>query len=52
MWPSEISKGVMSRAIAIEFNRSIYDTTLCASYTEVVATTKHAYVIGTASSLY
>ena len=31
----------------IDFNFSIYDTTLCASYSEVVATTGHAYVIGT-----
>jgi hypothetical protein len=43
----DISKGVMSQGITIDFNRSIYDTTQCASYTEVVATTKHAYVIGT-----
>lgn len=43
----DISKGVLSQGIKIDFNRSIYDTTQCASYTEVVATTKHAYVIGT-----
>jgi hypothetical protein len=43
----DISKGVLSQGIKIDFNRSIYDTTECASYTEVVATTKHAYVIGT-----
>ena len=33
--------------IKIDFNRTLYDTTECASYTEIVATTKHAYVIGT-----
>ncbi|KAK0711948.1 hypothetical protein B0H67DRAFT_586644 [Lasiosphaeris hirsuta] len=43
----DISKGLLSQGITIDFNRSIYDTTLCASYTEVVATSKHAYVIGT-----
>jgi hypothetical protein len=43
----DISKGVLSQGIFIDFNRSIYDTTLCASYTEVVATTKHPYVIAT-----
>ena len=43
----DITKGVMSQGIKIDFNRSIYDTTECASYTEIVATTKHAYVIGT-----
>src|SRR6187549_2393455 len=43
----DISKGVLSQGIKIDFNRSIYDTTECASYTEIVATTKHAYVIGT-----
>jgi hypothetical protein len=43
----DISKGVLSQGITIDFNLSIYDTTLCASYTEVVATTKHPYVIGT-----
>lgn len=44
----DISKGVLSQGIKIDFNRSIYDTTQCASYTEVVASTnKHPYVIGT-----
>ncbi|KAL1847099.1 hypothetical protein VTK73DRAFT_154 [Phialemonium thermophilum] len=45
--PMDIGKGVLSQGIAIDFNRSIYDTTLCASYTEIIATTKHPYVIGT-----
>lgn len=32
----DITKGVLSQGIKIDFNRSIYDTTLCASYTEIV----------------
>jgi hypothetical protein len=43
----DISKGVLSVGIKIDFNRSLYDTTECASYTEIVATTGHPYVIGT-----
>ncbi|KAI0019277.1 hypothetical protein F4780DRAFT_457740 [Xylariomycetidae sp. FL0641] len=43
----DISQGILSEGIKIDFNRSIYDTTQCASYTEVVATTGHPYVIGT-----
>ncbi len=43
----DISKGVLAQGVKIDFNRSIYDTTLCASYTEVVATANHPYVIGT-----
>jgi hypothetical protein len=42
----DISKGVLSQGIKIDFNRSIYDIFQCVSYTEVVATTKHPYVIG------
>lgn len=46
---SDITKGILSQGgIKIDFNRSIYDTTQCASYTEVVSSTgKHPYVIGT-----
>ncbi|KAK3988221.1 hypothetical protein QBC44DRAFT_293332 [Cladorrhinum sp. PSN332] len=43
----DIAKGVLSKPIKIDFNLSIYDTTLCASYSEIVATTGHPYVIGT-----
>ncbi|KAK4159262.1 hypothetical protein QBC43DRAFT_222403 [Cladorrhinum sp. PSN259] len=43
----DISKGVLSKPVKIDFNLSIYDTTLCASYSEIVATTGHPYVIGT-----
>ncbi|KAK4187655.1 hypothetical protein QBC35DRAFT_229663 [Podospora australis] len=42
-----IAEGVLSKGVAIEFNLTLYDTTQCASYTEIVATTKHPYVIGT-----
>ncbi|KAK4674982.1 hypothetical protein QC764_502290 [Podospora pseudoanserina] len=42
-----ITTGVLSQGIKIDFNLSIYDTTQCASYTEIVATTEHPYVIGT-----
>ena len=47
----DIAEGVLSAAIKIDFNRSIYDTTECASYTEIVATTGHPYVIGTRLAL-
>ncbi|KAH9905777.1 hypothetical protein F4778DRAFT_727474 [Xylariomycetidae sp. FL2044] len=47
----DISEGVLSEGITIAFNRSIYDTTACASYTEVVATAGHPYVIGTRLTL-
>jgi hypothetical protein len=44
---ADIAKGLLSSAIRIDYNRSIFDTTLCASYTEIVSTdTKHPYVIG------
>ena len=43
----DIAKGVLSQGVAIDFNRSLYDTTECASYTEIVSTGKHPYVIGT-----
>jgi len=33
--------------MVIDFSRSIYHTTECASYTEIVVTTKHSYVIDT-----
>jgi hypothetical protein len=42
--PVDIAKGVLSQGVKIDFSRSIYDTTECASYTEIVATTKKAYV--------
>ncbi|KAI0975874.1 hypothetical protein F4678DRAFT_418860 [Xylaria arbuscula] len=46
--PLDITKGVLSQPIAIDFNRSIYDTTQCATFTELsAATSKHPYVIQT-----
>jgi hypothetical protein len=47
----DISKGVLSQGIKVDFNRSIYDTTQCASYTEIVSTSNHPYVIGTRLAL-
>ncbi len=44
---TDLAKGVMSQGIRIDYNRSLYDTTQCASYTEIVSTdAKHPYVIG------
>ncbi|GAP88001.1 hypothetical protein SAMD00023353_3200420 [Rosellinia necatrix] len=46
--PVDITKGVLSQPITIDFNRSIYDTTQCATFTELTAaTSKHPYVIHT-----
>ncbi|RWA13097.1 hypothetical protein EKO27_g2010 [Xylaria grammica] len=46
--PLDIAKGVLSQPITIDFNRSIYDTTQCATFTELTAaTSKHPYVIAT-----
>lgn len=43
-----IAKGVLSQPITIDFNRSIHDTTQCATFTEITAATnKHPYVIHT-----
>jgi len=44
---ADLATGLLSQAIRIDYNRSLYDTTQCASYTEIVSTdTKHPYVIG------
>jgi hypothetical protein len=46
--PTNISKGVLSQAITIDFSRSIFDTTSCSTFTEITAATdKHPYVIDT-----
>ncbi|KAF4633276.1 hypothetical protein G7Y89_g4850 [Cudoniella acicularis] len=46
--PVDIKKGVLSQAITIDFNRSLYDTTQCATFTELsAATNKKPYVIQT-----
>ena len=43
---ADIATGLLSQAIQIDYNRTLYDTTLCASYTEIVSTAAHPYVIG------
>ncbi|KAI1407281.1 hypothetical protein F5Y13DRAFT_175209 [Hypoxylon sp. FL1857] len=46
--PMDISKGVLSQAITIDLNRSLHDTTECATFTEIsAATNKEPYVIHT-----
>jgi hypothetical protein len=43
-----IAKGVLSQPITIDFNRSLYDTTQCITFTEIsAATNKVPYVIDT-----
>lgn len=49
--PADIAIGLLSVGIKVDFSRSIYDTTQCASYTEIVATAGPAYVIGTRLAL-
>jgi hypothetical protein len=42
----EISKGVLSEALTVDFTRSFYDEKQCAAFTELVAAThSHPYVI-------
>jgi hypothetical protein len=44
----DIKTGVLTQPITIDFNRSLYDTTECATFTELVAATnKKPYVIHT-----
>ncbi|KAI1074915.1 hypothetical protein F5B20DRAFT_573751 [Whalleya microplaca] len=46
--PADISTGVLSQPVKLDHNRSIYDTTLCATFTELIAAnSEHPYVIGT-----
>ncbi|KAI0847207.1 hypothetical protein F5Y00DRAFT_241981 [Daldinia vernicosa] len=45
---ADIKTGILSHPLNIDFNRSLHDTTQCATYTEIVVTDKaHPYVIGT-----
>ncbi|KAF2681000.1 hypothetical protein K458DRAFT_444893 [Lentithecium fluviatile CBS 122367] len=45
---ADINTGILNQALAITHNRSIVDTTACATYTEVVVNvTTNPYVIGT-----
>jgi hypothetical protein len=42
----DIGKGVLAEALTVDFTRSLYDTTQCAAFTELVAATHaHPYVI-------
>lgn len=44
----DISKGVLSQPVVVDFDRSLLDTTQCATFTEISsATNKHPYVIHT-----
>jgi hypothetical protein len=46
--PMDIKNGVLAQPITIDFNRSLYDTTECATFTELsAATNKRPYVIAT-----
>jgi hypothetical protein len=48
MEPADISRGILNSRQKIDLHRSIYDTTLCESFTEVVITDPaHPYVLGT-----
>ncbi|KAI1632715.1 hypothetical protein F4809DRAFT_66533 [Biscogniauxia mediterranea] len=45
---ADLATGILSTPIAIEFNRSLHDTTQCATYTEMIAPGgDHPYVLGT-----
>ncbi|KAK3997435.1 hypothetical protein QBC44DRAFT_229742 [Cladorrhinum sp. PSN332] len=44
----DINTGVLSKPLKIDHSRSIHDTTLCATFTEIIATDpERPYVIGT-----
>jgi hypothetical protein len=44
----DVAKGVLAAPMKIDFTRSFYDTTQCATFTEIVAATQaHPYVIHT-----
>ena len=45
--PHDIKTGVLTQALKVDYHRSTADTVACASYTELIATTPKAYVIGT-----
>jgi hypothetical protein len=45
---ADIKTGILSKALKIDHSRSIFDTTQCATYTEIIVTDPaHPYVIGT-----
>jgi hypothetical protein len=44
----DVSKGVLTQPLTVDFTRSLHDTTQCATFTELVAATHaHPYVIHT-----
>jgi hypothetical protein len=44
----DMAEGILSEALTVDFTRSFYDTTQCATFTELVAATHpHPYVIHT-----
>ncbi len=43
----DVSKGVLSKALKIDYNRSTADSVACASYTELVARTPQPWVLAT-----
>ncbi|KAH8204466.1 hypothetical protein TruAng_001382 [Truncatella angustata] len=46
--PLAIGSGILTQALKIDHSRSIHDTELCATFTELIVTDpKHPYVIGT-----
>lgn len=46
--PMDVAEGVLTEALTVDFTRSFYDTTLCATFTELTAAThSHPYVIHT-----
>ncbi|KAH6907926.1 hypothetical protein BKA70DRAFT_1282856 [Coprinopsis sp. MPI-PUGE-AT-0042] len=46
--PSTISKSIFASPLIIKHNRSLHDTTECATYTEMVVTDpSHPYILGT-----
>lgn len=50
--PTNISAGILSQKLKIDHSQSIYDSTGCAAYTELVVTdASHPYVIGTQQRL-
>ncbi|KAI1377090.1 hypothetical protein F4677DRAFT_417387 [Hypoxylon crocopeplum] len=45
---ADFKAGILSQPLKIDFNRSLHDTTACATYTEIIVTDRtHPYVIGT-----
>ncbi|KAI0397024.1 hypothetical protein F5Y17DRAFT_28809 [Xylariaceae sp. FL0594] len=47
---ADVRKGILATPLHLDFNRSLIDTTACATYTEMIAagaTNAHPYVIGT-----